>query len=100
MYFKYNNFSRIAKEGSNTSNIYQYLPFSNIFGRVALFGDSVVNETEFASLSSWADSVQANVKLGTVICVRIFWMRIRKTQWISALNFRTGESVNRVSFVI
>jgi len=62
-------------------------------------GDSVVNKTEFTSLSSWADSIQANVELGTIIWISIFGVRIRKAQ-IRDLNFRAGKSVHRVSFVI
>jgi len=65
-----------------------------------LFGESVVNKTEFTSLSSWADSVQADVELGTVIWVSVFWVRIRKTQWISSLGFWAGETIYRVGLVV
>jgi len=74
--------------------------FSDIFGGVALSGDGVVDKTKFTTLSSWADSVQADVELGTIICISILWMRVRDSQWIRSLNFWAGESVDTVLFVI
>jgi len=65
-----------------------------------LSGDGVVDETEFTTLSSWADSVQADVELGTIIWISILWMRVRDSQWIRSLNFWAGESVDSVLFVI
>jgi len=60
----------------------------------------VVNETEFTTLSSWADSVQADVELGTIIWISIFWVRVRDSQWVRSLNFWASESIDGILFVI
>jgi len=60
----------------------------------------VVNETEFTTLSSWADSVQADVELGTIIWISIFWVRVRDSQWVGSLNFWASESIDGILFVI
>ena len=74
--------------------------FGDIFGGVALCGDGVVNETEFTTLSSWADTVQTDVELGTIIWISIFWVRVRDSQWVGSLNFWASESIDGILFVI
>merc|ERR1719273_1265037 len=52
--------------------------FWNVFGRITLIENSVVDKTKFTPLSSWADTIQTDVKFSTIFWVRIFWMRIGK----------------------
>jgi len=65
-----------------------------------LCGDGVVNEAEFTTLSSWADTVQTDVELGTIIWISIFWVRVRDSQWVRSLNFWASESIDSILFVI
>ena len=47
------------------------LPLWDVLWCVALLGEFVVDESEFAALLAGGDSVQADVELGTVVRVRV-----------------------------
>ena len=47
------------------------LPLRDVLWCVALLGEFVVDESEFAALLAGGDSVQADVELGTVVRVRV-----------------------------
>jgi len=67
--------------------------FRYILWSIALLGELVVDETKLTSLFSWGDAVQADEKLGAVVCVSILGVRVILTKLISGGGLGTLEPI-------
>merc|ERR1712080_107998 len=65
----------------------------DVLGNITLLGDLVVDKSEFATLLSGRDSVQADVELSPVVRVRVLGVGVELTELISRCLLGTSEPV-------
>ena len=69
------------------------IPFGDVFRRIATQTLLIVYQSQFATLFTWGHSIEADVKLGAIGGICVFWMRIRKAEGVFwTRSGRTRES--------
>ena len=71
---------------------YLFIPFRYVVGRIALSGEGVKDETQFATLFSRSNSVQADKEFGAIGWIGVFRVGIGDTQTIGILSIGTHKS--------
>lgn len=73
--------------------------FRDILRRITRLREFIVNETQFTSLFPGGDAVQANVELGAIRGVSVFWMGIRDAKSIFGRQFGTRETIFKATLM-